>query len=126
MQMRPRLIVTVAIFMTATICVCSSSCFYLRHRRNVEKSVLQENLAVMRNAIKQYTDDNKQSPTSLNELVEAGYLSTIPADPLTGSKTTWLLDRESPPLSAARTPGIINVRSGAEGNDQDGTPYRKY
>jgi len=129
MQSRPRLIVIAAVFIIATMCICSSSCFYLRHRRNVAEakaSVLQENLAAMRIAIKQYTEGKKQAPTSLNELVEGGYLSTIPTDPLTGSKTTWLLDRESQPPSDARGPGIINVRSGAGGNDPDGTSYSKY
>ena len=129
MQKRPRLIIISAVLMIAAIFICSSSCGYLRYRRHVKEvkaSVLQENLAGMRRAIKQYTEDNKQAPTSLNSLLEAGYLTTIPTDPLTGSKTTWLLDRESQPLNAARTSGIINVRSGAEGDDPDGIPYSKY
>lgn len=131
MQPQPRWIIIATVF--TIIFICGSSCSYLsgylRHRRHVEEakaSVLLENLKVMRRAIKQYTEDYKQAPAELNNLVEAGYLSAIPADPLTGSTTTWLLERENQQLNATRTQGIINVRSGAEGDDTDGVSYSKY
>lgn len=129
MQTRSRLIVVAAVLTAAIIVISSGSCVYLRHRRYVKEakaSVLRENLTAMRRAIKQYTEEYKQAPASLNDLVEAGYLSTIPPDPLTGLNTTWRFDRESSSASNATTPGIINVWSGAKGDDPDGIPLSKY
>jgi len=40
--------------------------------------VLKEDLHVMRNAIDSYTMDKRKAPQSLQELVEAGYLKSIP------------------------------------------------
>ena len=129
MQMRYRLITLVAASLIAVTLLCSSSCGYLRYRQHVERvkaSVLRDNLSTMRRAIKEYKEDRKQAPQSLEDLLQAGYLSIIPADPVTESETTWLLDRENLPLSAGKTPGITNVRSGAVGDDPDGIPYSKY
>lgn len=129
MQPRYRLIAFVTAFLIAVMFICSNSCSYLRYREHVKEakaSTLRDTLSVMRKAIKQYKENYGQAPLSLDNLVQTGYLPTIPADPLTNSRKTWLLDWEIQPVSHGRTPGIINVRSGAIGNGPDGTPYSKY
>ena len=55
------------------------------HKR---ESVLRAELLEMRKAIDQYSTERRFSPRSLNQLVEAGYLSEIPIDPIT-EKRDW-------------------------------------
>ena len=52
------------------------------------ESVLHAELLEMRKAIDQYSSEKPYPPRSLNQLVEAGYLSEIPLDPITG-KRDW-------------------------------------
>jgi hypothetical protein len=49
----------------------------------------------MRAMIERFTADNKRPPASLDELVETGYLGDVPADPITQSNETWVLDTEN-------------------------------
>jgi general secretion pathway protein G len=55
------------------------------HKR---ESVLRAELLEMRKAIDQYSTERRFPPRSLNQLVEAGYLSEIPLDPIT-EKRDW-------------------------------------
>ena len=50
-----------------------------------KEAVLKEDLHVMRNAIDSYTMDKEKAPQSLDDLVQAGYLKSIPTDPMTHS-----------------------------------------
>jgi len=94
--------------------------------RREKEVVLQQNLWTMRKAVEFYASDKEKRPQSLEELVSAGYLREIPADPFTGSNKTWIVEREKEP-SAPNTPsGIINMRSGAAGADKNGKPYNQY
>ena len=52
------------------------------------EAVLRQELLEMRKAIDQYSTEKPFPPRSLNQLVEAGYLSEIPLDPITG-KRDW-------------------------------------
>ncbi|HZU23626.1 MAG TPA: prepilin-type N-terminal cleavage/methylation domain-containing protein [Terriglobales bacterium] len=91
------------------------------------ESVLREDLYVMRSAIDQYTLDKKRAPQNLQELVEAGYLKTIPKDPITDSTETWQLVNEDTTLSVDQTqPGVSDVKSGAPGTSSEGTPYSEW
>jgi general secretion pathway protein G len=93
-----------------------------RYFASLEKSkeaVLKQNLRVMREAIDQHYADREKYPETLEELVNKKYLRTIPPDPITESATTWVVTApENPELGA-----VYDVRSGAEGKTQDGTPY---
>jgi general secretion pathway protein G len=93
-----------------------------RYFASLEKSketVLKQNLRVMREAIDQHYADREKYPETLEELVSKKYLRTIPPDPITESATTWVVTApENPELGA-----VYDVRSGAEGKTQDGTPY---
>src|SRR5271168_4481635 len=89
-----------------------------------KESVLKEDLHVMRNAIDSYTMDRQKAPQSLQELVDAGYLKSIPSDPMTHATDTWTADQSDSMHSIDQTdPGIDDVHSGAQDTGSDGQPY---
>src|SRR5262250_2567870 len=56
---------------------------------NAKETVLKDNLRELRRVIDQYTADKKKAPTSLQDLVDAGYFRQLPVDPMTNSNSTW-------------------------------------
>ena len=89
------------------------------------EAALKEDLFNIRNVMDQYYADNGKYPDSLNDLVDKGYMRSIPTDPFTGSNTSWRLDPysggegESPESSG----GYWDVHSGS---DQVGLNGKKY
>ena len=53
------------------------------------EAVLSQNLFSLRSVIDQYTMDKQKAPQSLEDIVQAGYLKSIPYDPMTNSRETW-------------------------------------
>jgi len=96
---------------------------YFQHVERAKEAVLRENLATTRQAIDQYHADKGTWPESLEALVEARYLRTVPRDPITESNETWLLQPPPEPDASTNGGGVYDLKSGAEGNTQDGTPY---
>jgi len=97
---------------------------YVAAIKAARESVLKEDLHVMRNAIDSYTMDKQKAPQSLQELVEAGYLKSIPQDPMTHATDTWTADQSDSMHSIDQTdPGIDDVHSGAQDTGSDGQPY---
>jgi general secretion pathway protein G len=92
------------------------------------EAVLRDDLYVMRKLIDQFTIDKNRPPSSLDELVEAGYLrGGIPEDPFTRSNQTWKTDIEDVPISPEQaTAGIVDVHSGSDEVSLDGTPYSSW
>ena len=92
------------------------------------EAVLRDDLYTMRNLIDQFTLDKQRPPTTLDELVEAGYIrGGIPVDPFTGSNQSWRVDIEDVPLSPEKaTSGIVDVHSGSDENSLDETPYSSW
>jgi general secretion pathway protein G len=89
-----------------------------------KESVLKQNLFQMRSLISQYTLDKQKAPTSLDDLVQAGYIKQIPTDPMTGSNSSWTVDQEDTLMSVdQQDPGISDVHSGASQVSSDGTAY---
>lgn len=91
------------------------------------EAVLKEDLLRMREALEQYMTDKGAYPEALQDLVEFGYLRTIPIDPITRSDETW--ETEVAPwmmVDQGQPSGIWNVWSGAEEDSLDGTPYREW
>lgn len=96
-----------------------------RYFSSVEKSkeaVLRENLYLMRDALDKYYGDNGTYPETLDALVGKRYLRSIPPDPITGERTTWVV---VPPDDPSRG-GVFDVKSGAEGTARDGSEYRDW
>lgn len=89
------------------------------------EAVLRDDLFTMRKMIDEFTIDKQRPPTSLDELVDAGYLrGGVPSDPMTGSNQTWKTDIEDVPITPDQAAsGIVDVHSGSEEDSLDGTPY---
>ena len=98
-----------------------------QYRQSIQKAreaVLRENLYVMRTAINQYFADKGKYPSDLVALVDDKYLRSVPEDPVTQSPDTWIEEfSEYDEGDISTEPGIVDVRSGAEGYGLDGTPY---
>jgi len=95
--------------------------------KNAKEAVLKEDLHVIRNAIDSYTMDKQKAPQSLQDLVESGYLKTIPVDPMTRASDTWQTDQSDTLHSLDQTdPGIDDVHSGSQDNGSDGQPYNTW
>ena len=92
------------------------------------EATLRDDLFTMRAQIDRYTQDNQHGPASLEDLVESGYLGSVPIDPFTGSDQTWQLDTETESLSvdASAPLGIVDVHSGCNDLSLDGTPYSSW
>lgn len=92
--------------------------------RNAREAVLKEDLHVMRAAIDSYTMDKQKGPQSLDDLIQDGYLKSIPEDPMTHSKDTWVTSTSDTLYSIDQTdPGIDDVHSGSEETGSDGQAY---
>ena len=92
--------------------------------RSAREAVLKEDLQVMRSAIDSYTMDKQKAPQSLDDLVQEGYLRSIPEDPMTRSKETWVTDSSETLSSVDQTEGGINdVHSGSQEEGSDGQNY---
>ena len=103
--------------------------------RRAAEAVLKNNLHAMRDVIDQHYGDKGKYPTSLEQLVEKGYLRKIPVDPITKRNDTWVpvyeeVDPEAPPPESEENeeglPGIVDVHSGSPLLSLDGTPYSEW
>ncbi|WP_348270124.1 prepilin-type N-terminal cleavage/methylation domain-containing protein [Edaphobacter paludis] len=114
------MIVMVVIGLLAAIAIPS----YTNNIRNAREAVLKEDLHTMRTAIDSYTVDKQKAPQSLDDLVQAGYLKTMPVDPFTHRSDTWVPVEGSDMSTTDQTDsGIDDVHSGAPGAGSDGTSY---
>jgi len=93
-------------------------------RSYIDSGVLKEDLHVLRAAIDSYTMDKQKAPQSLDDLLQDGYLRSIPEDPFTRTKDTWVTDTSDAMHSLDQTdPGIVDVHSGSLELGSDGQPY---
>jgi general secretion pathway protein G len=101
-------------------------------QRKAREAALKDNLFQMRKAIDNFYADKQRYPNDLNELVP-GYVRKLPKDPITGLDD-WeqVMDDPMSPegeMSASTDPedmaqpGIVDVKSKAEGSTLDGVPY---
>ena len=105
-------------------------------RRDERTSVvLRVQLLAMRAAIARYRAKHEAWPPSLATLVEDGDLHAIPVDPVTHSPATWkpMFEQRVGPWSdfatkptPGDTTGVIDVHSGAPGNDPRGRRWSDY
>jgi general secretion pathway protein G len=100
---------------------------YQRSILRSKEGVLKQNLYVMRQAIDQYTLDKQEAPQSIEDLVSAGYLRSVPMDPI-ANRPEWNLEFGDYVLSPDQTnTGITNVRSTSSGvSPFEGTSYSSW
>ena len=92
-----------------------------------KEAALKEDLFRMKEAIDQYYADKNQYPATLEDLVSSGYLRSVPADPITGSPSTWeTVPAEPDPNNPISVGGIFSVKSGSDGTSIDGRRYSDF
>ena len=100
---------------------------YVGAVRQAREAVLREDLHVMRDAIDSYTADKQKAPQSLDDLVTEGYIRSIPVDPMTRAKDTWVTSTSDALRSVDQTdPGIDDVHSSSQEQGTDGQPYTEW
>lgn len=88
-----------------------------------KEAVLQSNLHTLRTLIDQYTADKLKAPQALDDLVSAGYLRSIPKDPITNAPD-WEVVMEDTTLFPEQTEvGIGDVKSSSTATSSAGTSY---
>lgn len=92
---------------------------YFNHLEKSRETILKQDLAVMRDAIDKYHGDRGRYPDSLDDLVSARYLRSLPVDPITERADTWQFVAPSGDAAGA----VYDIKSGAPGNARDGSPY---
>ncbi|HEX4652348.1 MAG TPA: prepilin-type N-terminal cleavage/methylation domain-containing protein [Granulicella sp.] len=118
------MIVMVIIGILAAIAVPA----YVQSVRHAREAVLKEDLHTLRAAIDSYTVDKGKAPQALSDLVDAGYLKSMPTDPMTNSSDSWV-PAESDMLSTTDETdagGIDDVHSGSQETATDGTAYNTW
>ena len=114
------MIVMAIIGILATLAIPS----FIGAMKSAREAVLREDLHIMRAAIDSYTMDKQKAPQSLDDLIQDGYLRSIPEDPMTHSKDTWVTDTSAALSSVDQTdPGINDVHSGSQETGTDGQAY---
>jgi general secretion pathway protein G len=100
---------------------------YERTVQHAREATLKQDLMVMRQSIDNFTLDKQAAPQSLEDLVQAGYLRKVPADPMTGA-TDWVPQFDSVVLSPDQTStGMTDVHSSSPRvSPFENTPYNEW
>lgn len=110
-----------------TVIVTLATIAMVQYRQSVQlarESVLKDDLFKMRDAIDQYYADKTQYPSTLDDLVSAGYLRALPKDPITNATDSWqTVPAEPDPNSPTVTTGVYDVKSGSDQTAMDGSRY---
>lgn len=99
--------------------------------RKAQETALKDNLFSMRKAIDNFYADKQRYPNDLEELVP-NYIRKVPPDPILKTADWEIImddptDEESadPDPENVSQPGVIDVKSKAEGTTLDGVPYNE-
>ncbi len=92
---------------------------YFRSIQRSREAVLKQDLTALRESIDRFYGDTGKYPPTLAVLVEKHYLRSIPVDPITRAADKWIAVNSEDPEDT----GVKDVRSGAEGTGENGTPY---
>lgn len=113
------------VMMMLLILVSIAAPMYHQQILHARESVLRQNLFTLRTLVSQYTLDKQKAPQSLEDLVSAGYLKQIPADPITGS-ADWTVNQSEDTISSPDQQdegGIDDVHSSSTQVGTNGTAY---
>ena len=85
-----------------------------------KEGALRQDLFSLRDVIDQHRADKGKYPETIQALVSAGYLRRVPADPITGSSSSWqeMVDQGEG--------GMIDVFSGSDLVGTNGVPYNQW
>ena len=120
----------IELLIVVSLIVLLATLSLVTYRNSVQRgreAVLKEDLFRMRDAIDQHYADKGKYPESLDALVSAGYLRSVPVDPMTQSTTSWeTVQAEPDPTNLTAEPGVYSVKSGSEGQALDGSKYNEW
>ena len=90
------------------------------------ENALRTDLHTMRYAIDSYTLNTQRPPTSLQVLVDAGYIRQVPVDPIT-RKADWATVVETVEEAPGKQIlGLVDVHSHSSKVSTDGTLYNSW
>lgn len=89
--------------------------------RRAREATLKQQLAAVRDTLDKFYIDQKRYPDRLEELVEKGYLRMVPADPFTGTNTSW--DTVAPEDHPEQ---VFDLHSGSEERSMNGEPVSEW
>jgi general secretion pathway protein G len=98
---------------------------YQKSVRHAQEATLRDDLFQMRKLIDQYAADKGKLPASLDDLVSAGYMRSIPEDPITGDKS-WNVTMGDDPTSSEGGQGVTDIHSASNDTAGDGTTYSEW
>jgi general secretion pathway protein G len=99
---------------------------YTKAIQRTKETLLKQNLFTLRTVIDEYTFDKKQAPQRLDDLVDEGYLRSVPVDPMTGQPDWRDITEDAITAVDQTAPGIWDVRSRSDQNSLEGTPYSEW
>jgi general secretion pathway protein G len=100
---------------------------FVRQVQKAKEAALKEDLHTMRTAIDSYTIDKQAAPQALDDLVRAGYLRTVPMDPMTSRTDTWITSESDTMSDLSQTQGgMDDVHSGSQAVSSEGTTYNTW
>jgi len=93
-----------------------------RYTHSIQRSreaVLKQDLTALRESIDKFYGDTGKYPQTLAVLVDKHYIRSIPVDPIAKTAEKWIVVNSDDPEDT----GVKDVKSGAEGAGENGTPY---
>ena len=98
--------------------------FYQKAIIRAKETVLHSNIRAIRNSIDEYSYDKQKAPTSLQDLVSAGYLHDVPNDPIAQTRDWDIIMEDAGQAVNPSEPGIYDIRSkSGKTSPLDGTRY---
>ena len=92
-----------------------------------KEAVLRETLYSFRTTIDQYYADQGQYPDSLSDLVDKKYLYSMPVDPFTKAKDSWVTIAPQSTSEGGEVKGsVYDVKSGSNIIGTNGIPYNEW
>jgi general secretion pathway protein G len=114
-------------FTAGVICAVSYRAYFQFQAqvRLGQEAALRDDLTRLRLLIDQHAADRGYFPLSLDDLVEAGYMRGIPADPIT-QRGDWVVITGDDPNIVGVDVCVIDVRSASTEKSSEGTPYSEW
>ncbi len=92
---------------------------YFRSLQRSREAVLKQDLTTLRESIDKFYGDTGKYPPTLAVLVEKRYLRNIPVDPIVKAADKWIVVNSDDPEDH----GVKDVKSGADGQGENGVQY---